>query len=118
MFCADIGSSETECTDRLTVEEDGRQLLSVCGEKQESIVIESDGGGLDVFVSIRSKNIFPKRGVLFQYKGQLLFSDTVPVNNLCVIGDEIRAGGEMRENGIAQGYENYGQRAVHTLLII
>jgi hypothetical protein len=55
------------------VEED-RELLSVCGEKEESIVIESDGGGLDVFVSIRSKNIFPKRGVLFQYKGQLLFS--------------------------------------------
>ncbi|XP_023706997.1 uncharacterized protein LOC111864168 isoform X1 [Cryptotermes secundus] len=64
----DIGSSETKCTDRLTVEEEDRELLSVCGEKEESIVIESDGGGLDVFVSIRSKNIFPKRGVLFQYK--------------------------------------------------
>jgi hypothetical protein len=94
MFCTDIGSSETECTDRLTVEEGDRQLLSVCGEKEESIVIESDGGGLDVFVSIRSKNIFPKRGVLFQYKGKLLFSDNVPVNNVCIIGDEIEDDGE------------------------
>jgi hypothetical protein len=73
--CADIGSSETQCTDRLTVAEEDRELLSLCGEKDESIVIESDGGGLDVSVSIRSKNIFPKRGVLFQYKGQLMFSE-------------------------------------------
>jgi hypothetical protein len=76
------------------VEEEDRQLLSVCGEKEESIVIESDGGGLDVFVSIRSKNIFPKRGVLFQYKGQLLFCDNVRENNLCIIGGETEADGE------------------------
>jgi hypothetical protein len=80
MFCADIGSSEKECTDRLTVQEEDRQLLSLCGEKEESIVIESEGGGLDVFVSIRSKNIFPKRGVLFQYKGQLLSAHIMIVN--------------------------------------
>jgi hypothetical protein len=94
MFCADIGPSETECTDRLRVEEEDRQLLSVCGEKEESIAIESDGAGLDVFVTIRSKNIFPKRGVLFQYKGQLLFSDSVSVNHFCIIGDKTEAGGE------------------------
>ena len=68
IFCAGIGSSETECTDRLTVKEGDRQLLSLCGEQDDSIVIESIGAELDVFVSIRSKNIFPKRGVLFQYK--------------------------------------------------
>jgi hypothetical protein len=66
---SDIGSSETDCTDRVTVKEGDRQRLSLCGEKEETIVIESDGGSLDVSVSIRSKNIFPKRGVLFQYKG-------------------------------------------------
>jgi hypothetical protein len=69
LFCAGIDSTETECTDRLTVKEGDRHLLSLCGEKEDSLVIESDGAGLDVFISIRSKNIFPKRGVLFQYKG-------------------------------------------------
>ncbi|XP_021928027.1 uncharacterized protein LOC110833839 isoform X2 [Zootermopsis nevadensis] len=64
----DIGSTETECIDRLTVREGNRQRLSLCGEREETIVIESEGEGLDVSVSIRSKNIFPKRGVLFQYK--------------------------------------------------
>ncbi|XP_021928029.1 uncharacterized protein LOC110833839 isoform X3 [Zootermopsis nevadensis] len=63
-----IGSTETECIDRLTVREGNRQRLSLCGEREETIVIESEGEGLDVSVSIRSKNIFPKRGVLFQYK--------------------------------------------------
>lgn len=95
MFCVDIGSSETECTDRLTVQEEDRQLLSLCGEKEESIVIESEGGGLDVFVFIRSKNIFPKRGVLFQYKGQLLFTHIMTVNNFSIIGDETEADGEL-----------------------
>ncbi|GFG40915.1 hypothetical protein Cfor_11091 [Coptotermes formosanus] len=63
-----IISTETECTDRLTVKEGDRQLLALCGEQEDSIVVESVGAGLDVFFSIRSKNIFPKRGVLFQYK--------------------------------------------------
>jgi len=69
LFFVGIGSSETECIDKLTVKEGDRQLLSLCGEQEDSIVIESVGAGLDVFFSIRSKNIFPKRGVLFQYKG-------------------------------------------------
>jgi len=67
--CTDIGPSETECTDTLVVKEEERQLLFLCGEREDSIVIESEGAGLDVSVTIRSKNIFPKRGVLFRYKG-------------------------------------------------
>jgi hypothetical protein len=56
----------------LTVREGDRQRLSLCGEIEETIVIESEGESLDVSVSIRSKNIFPKRGVLFHYKGAWL----------------------------------------------
>ncbi|XP_069687488.1 uncharacterized protein [Periplaneta americana] len=63
-----IGSTETECTDMLTVREIDRLLLAQCGEREEPVHIESEGRGLDVSVSIKSKNVFPKRGVLFQYK--------------------------------------------------
>jgi hypothetical protein len=69
LFCAGIGSTEMECTDKLTVKEGDRQLRSLCGEQEDSIDIESEGAGLDVVLSIRSKKIFPKRGVLFKYKG-------------------------------------------------
>jgi hypothetical protein len=70
VFCvSDIGPMETECTDLLTVSEGDRQRLSLCGEREETIVIESEGAALDVSVFITSKTIFPKRGVLFQYKG-------------------------------------------------
>jgi hypothetical protein len=33
------------------VKEGDRQLLSLCGEQEDSIVIDSDGAGLDVFIS-------------------------------------------------------------------
>ncbi|KAJ9574704.1 hypothetical protein L9F63_008139 [Diploptera punctata] len=59
---------ESACTDVLKVTEDDRELLSMCGEKEDPLVLESTGTALDVIVSIRSKKVFPKRGVLFQYK--------------------------------------------------
>ena len=65
---------ESECTDILKVTEDDRELLSMCGEKEDPLVLESTGTALDVTVSIRSKKVFPKRGVLFQYKGNPIFN--------------------------------------------
>lgn len=70
-----VAPFEDSCIDTVIVSENGLNLLSTCGDVPEDTVITSDGSVLNVTFETFSKNLFPKRGFLFYYKGNIYLSN-------------------------------------------
>lgn len=64
-----IGPLERNCLDWLIVSEHGVDLLATCGDDVGTTVVRSIGPELNVTLTTASKRLFPKRGLLFHYKG-------------------------------------------------
>mgnify|MGYP002716665150 FL=1 len=66
-----VAPHEMDCLDKIIVSENGLNLLTACGDSFENVVVLSSGSSLNVSFVTQSKNLFPKRGILFHYKGKL-----------------------------------------------
>lgn len=70
-FSAVVSPFENECIDKFIIKDGttGRTLLISCEQIEEPIIYESEGNTMDIYIRSNSKKAYPKRGVLFQYKG-------------------------------------------------
>jgi len=60
-------SSHPQCADSIRVTERGRNLLSMCGESKQDIVLLSDANKLEVRLETNSHGIFSTRGILAEF---------------------------------------------------
>ncbi|XP_063234716.1 uncharacterized protein LOC134537810 isoform X2 [Bacillus rossius redtenbacheri] len=81
---AGAGEPGGNCSDRLQVSEEDRVLLAECGDLSSAEVVVSQGGALNVSLAGLTREVFPKRGVLFHYRAVGCPSLTPPADGYTV----------------------------------